>query len=164
METEIGEEGNVLRPLLTLGQLCKDEEPSPSLAAPKPNTLKPNGQTIQERLSNATSPDDDLRSKVLVSDIDERENDTDGEDPFGDVKGDGWLDFRGPLIENEQVDGREGINSVDGNRYDERDEQVSICDISKRAIGFEVVEILETRLSDRQTLIHHPPELAELTM
>lgn len=71
LKTEVGEEGNVLGPLLTLCQLCKDEESSPSLALAHLDAFETNSQVVQVRLSDGASPHDALSSDVLITDIEE---------------------------------------------------------------------------------------------
>lgn len=53
---------------------------------------------------------------MLICDIDKGQDDTDGEDPLGDVNGDGWLDFGRPFVEDKKVDSSESIDSIDSNR------------------------------------------------
>lgn len=146
MKAEVGKEGNILGPLLTLGQLRENEEPPPSLAA-QTNTLDTDGQIVQIRFGNTSPPDDHLRSNMLVGNVHGREYNTDGEDPFGNVEGDGGLDFRGPFVEDQEIDGGKSINGVDGNRYEKGYKHVSIGDIGEAVAGLEIVKLLQATVS-----------------
>lgn len=52
---------------------------------------------------------------MLKAQVNERQNDANGEDPFRNVKWDqlSRLDFGGPPVKDEELDSSEGINAVD---------------------------------------------------
>jgi hypothetical protein len=87
------------------------------------------------------------RANVLEGEVDERRNDTCGEYPFGDAEGDDRLDLSGPAIEGEKIDGSEDIDSIDSGRYDERDQEIAVCQGSDPRSGLEVVETLRGMLA-----------------
>lgn len=120
LKAEVGEESNVLGSLLTFGQFRENQKaPPPFAASAYPDTLQANRQVVEKRFRHTSSPNDHVCSKVFVCQVDEGEDDTDREDPFGDIERNRRLDFRGPCVEGEQLDGSEGIDSVDSNRDSE---------------------------------------------
>ena len=88
LEAEVREERHVLGALLRLSQLGEDQETPPALAATPSNTLHTDSEVVEVALGNIASLPDPQAADVLQDQVDERGNDADGEDPFGDVERD----------------------------------------------------------------------------
>ena len=76
---------------------------------------------------------------MFIAKIDPRRNNTRREDPFRDFKGDFGLDLSGPFIESKKIDGCEGIDAVDSDGNEERDPEVSVCEICEATCSFEII-------------------------
>ena len=81
MEAEVGEEGDVFRPLLALRKFGEDQESLPSPTLAKPNALQSSGQAVKIALSHPSPVHDPSRANVLESKIYEGKNNAHGEDP-----------------------------------------------------------------------------------
>ena len=79
------------------------------------DALKSDSQGVQVALCDGTSLHHTHGADIFVAQVDPRCDDACREDPFGDVEGDVGLDFSRPAIEGEEIDGGEGIDSIDGN-------------------------------------------------
>jgi len=93
LKAEIGEESYDFSSLLTLGQLSEDQESPPTSAFTQPDTFESNAQRIHKRFGDTTALHDSSGPNMLVSEVDEGQNDADGEDPFGNLEGDGLGEF-----------------------------------------------------------------------
>lgn len=142
LEAEKGEECNVLGTLLTLGQLCKDQESPPSLATAETNALQPHCQIVEKALSHTAPSHDALSTNMLVCKVDEGEDDADGEDPFRDIERDWRLNFGRPLVEDQQIDGCECVDAVNCYRQQEREVKVAVGSVCEEVARLEVVELL----------------------
>lgn len=148
MEREEREQCYVFRTLLTLRQLCEDQEASPSSALlSHANALQSNSQTIQITLCNGTALHDSRCTHIFVAKIDPRRNDRAREDPFRDIERDIRLYLSRPSIESEEVDGRESIDAIDGNGDGEGDPEISVCKRCPAGCGFEIIETLFINIS-----------------
>lgn len=87
---------------------------------------------------------------MLVSQVDKGENNADREDPLGDIKGNGRLNFRGPFVEDEELNSGKGVDSVHSYRYRKGDEEIAIGHVGEAVAGLEVVKLLERKL-----LVYH---------
>jgi hypothetical protein len=115
-ELEIGEERKIVDTLSALCQLGEDQETPPSLAVlSQSNTLEDGSQGLEVAFRDAARANNAPCSDPSVDQEDVRKDDADGKDPLGHVMADLRLDLAGPLVEGEEVDGREGVGGVDGN-------------------------------------------------
>lgn len=86
LEREVREQRHVLGTLLTLRQLREDQEALPATTLAKDaNGLESDSQGVEVTLSHGAAFDNEMRTDVLVDDIDPRRNDAAGENPFRDV-------------------------------------------------------------------------------
>ncbi len=144
LKTEKSKQGNVLGALLALGELGKDEEAPPAAAFAHAGALQTGSETVEEALGHGAATHDDDGTEVLVAEVDEGEDDADGKDPFRDVEGDelGGLDLRGPLVEGQQLVGREHVDGVDSQRDEEGEPEVAVGERGEAGGGLEVAETL----------------------
>lgn len=89
---------------------------------------------------------------MFESKIDPRSDDACGEDPFGDIEGNVWLDLSRPFIEGQKIDGRESINGVDGSGDYEREPEVTVCEGVEARRRVEIVETLRRMVSIGQDI------------
>ena len=141
LKAEIGKQGNIFGALLALGQLGEDEEASPAMAA-QPHALEAHSQVVKVGLGNIAALHDTHSPKVLKSQVDERGDDADGEDPFRDIEANGGGNLRRPAVKGQELNGCEGIDTVDGDRQYQREPEVDVGEYRKAARGLEVAEIL----------------------
>jgi hypothetical protein len=114
LELEIDKEGDVVGTLLTLGQLCEDQEAAPALAGlGDAHTLQYSCQGLEVAFRDTSGPHDAQSPDPSVCEKDVGDDDGNGEDPFGNVKGHGRFDLAGPFVKSKEVDGGEGIGSID---------------------------------------------------
>lgn len=144
LETEIREQSNVFSTLLGFGEIGEYQESPPALAAAHASTLHLDGQIVQVRFRNTSSPHDAPGTDVLKAQVDKGSNYTDGKDPFldGEVNDRVWIDTRRPLAESEQRDSSKAINTVDGKRYEDGDVKIDVGGNCEPRVGFEVGQIL----------------------
>jgi hypothetical protein len=110
LELEVHKEGNVVGTLLTLCQFSKDKETSPALARlGQTHTLPDGSQWLEVALCYTARAHDTDGPDSPIDEKDVGDDDGDGEDPFGDLKGHLWLHLTRPFVEGEQVDGGKGI-------------------------------------------------------
>jgi hypothetical protein len=140
LKAKVSEKGNILGALFALGKLSKDHEPLEALAASEAERLPSNGQTVEVAFRNVAPLHDAGSTNSLVNQVDNGENNAHGEDPLRDVDGDGWIDLRCPSVKGEQVDGRENVDGVEGDRKDHEKHEVAIGEWGAAAAGLEVVE------------------------
>lgn len=119
LKAKVCKQGNILGALFTLGQFRKDEKSSKSLPRSKANRLPAHSKTVQIDVGNVASLNRSSSADPLEAEIDKGQDDTAREDPSRDVNGNSWLDFGRPSVEDEELDGSEGIDSVDGEGDDE---------------------------------------------
>lgn len=134
MKAKVGEEGNVLGTLFALGELGKDEEAFEALAFAHTETLEADGNIVEITLGNVSSLHNAHGSELFKGKVDKRGNNAGGEDPFRDLKVNGGLDRGGPSVKGEEVDGREGIDTVDGDGDEEHKPQVDVSEGSAAAL------------------------------
>jgi hypothetical protein len=86
------------------------------LSVAHPDALQPHRKTVEIAFGHTAPTHDAVSTDVFESEVDDRQDDADGEDPFRDVEADQLrrLDLGGPLVKNEKIDGSEGIDAVDG--------------------------------------------------
>ena len=115
LELEVDEEGNVVGALFTLGQLGEDQEAAPALARLcDAHTLQDSSQGLEVALGHTAHAHDAQSADPSIYKEDIGDYDGDGEDPLCDFKGNDGLDLARPLVKGQEVDGSEGIGSVDG--------------------------------------------------
>jgi hypothetical protein len=115
LELKVYKESNVVGTLLTLGQLCKDQETAPALASlGDAHTLEYGSQWLEVAFRDTSCPHDTQSSDPSVGEKDIGDDNGDGEDPFGNVKRHGRLDLARPFVKSKEVDGGEGVGSVNG--------------------------------------------------
>jgi hypothetical protein len=76
---------------------------------------------------------------MFKAQIDPGGNNTRCEDPSRDFNGDFGFDLAGPFVENKEVNGCEGIDGVDSDGNEERDPEVSVCEICEATCSFEII-------------------------
>lgn len=138
-EAKVGKQGNVLGALFTLGEGGKDQEASPALAFADSDRLPTDGQRIHVAFGNIVALHDASGTNGLVSEVDERQDDANGKDPFGDVERNGGLDGGGPAVKGDELDGGEAVDRVDGNGDDEREPEIAVGKGRTTARGFKVL-------------------------
>jgi hypothetical protein len=143
LELKVHKERNVVGTLLTLCQFSKDKESSPALASlGQTHTLPDGSQWLEVALCHTARAHDTDGSDSSIDKKDVGDDDGDGEDPLGDLKGHLWLDLTGPFVEGEQVDGGEGIGCVDSTRDDDQNPQPHVGEGREAGAGPEIREVL----------------------
>lgn len=113
LKLEVDEKGNVIGTLLTLCQLSKDQKAAPSSAAVgQPHRLPDSSHWLEVAFCHAARAHDPESPHTSVAQENIRDDDSDGEDPLGNLERYLGLYLAGPLIEGEKVDGSEGIGGV----------------------------------------------------
>lgn len=141
LKAKVRKKGDILGTLFTLGELRKDEEPSEPLPRAKTNRLPAHSKTVQIDLGNVASLDLSSSADPFEAEIDKGQDDAAREDPSGNVDGNGRVDFGRPSVEDEKLDGSEGVDSVDGERDDEADPEGDVGEDGTAALGLEVAEV-----------------------
>lgn len=127
LELEVNEERDVIGTLFTLGQFSEDQEAPPTLStASDSHTLQDGGKRFEIAFGDAAGAHDPQGHDPAIEEKDIRNDDSDGEDPFGNLEGNLGLDLTRPLVEGEEIDGSESIGGVDGARDDDEDPQPNI--------------------------------------
>ena len=98
LETEVGEESDILGALLTLGEGSENKESSPTLALAQSNTLQANRQAVEIAFGNVSPLHHPPRTHMLEAQIHERGDDASGKDPFRDRDVDRGLNSRRPGV------------------------------------------------------------------
>lgn len=141
LELKVDKERQVINTLTASRQFGKDQESAPALTLIcHAHTLPDDSERLKVALGDATRPNGTQSPDPSVEEEDVGHNDGDGEDPFDDVEADNRLDLTGPLIKGKEVDGREGIGSVDGDREDDENPQPAVGDGRKARARLEVGE------------------------
>lgn len=99
------------------------------------HTLPDGSQRLEIAFSDATRADHANGAEPAIGKKDIGDDDADGEDPFSHLEADLGLHLAGPLVEGEQVDGSEGVGSVDGARDEDQDPQPDVgkgCEAGRR--------------------------------
>ena len=101
LQAKVGEDSNVLGPLLTLGQFSKDQKPPVALARSQANRFPSDGQGVKIALGDIASLHDSKGTNGLVREVDEGHKDTGRENPFRNLQGNTRLNFRRPLVKDQ---------------------------------------------------------------
>lgn len=113
LELKVDENSNVVGTLLGLGQFSKDQEASPTLTALcHTHTLPDSGKRLEIAFCHATGSHHAQGHDPSVQEEDVGNDDGNGKDPFGDLKGNLGLDLAGPFVEGQKIDGSKGIGGV----------------------------------------------------
>jgi hypothetical protein len=110
-EGEVDEKGDIIGTLFTLGELGEDQEAPPTLIS---HTLDVDGQWVEEVISDSAPSDDADGANPFVEAKGPRDENANGEDPLAVFEVQSGFDAGAPTVESQQVDGREGIDHVDG--------------------------------------------------
>lgn len=142
MERKVRKQSDVLGALLALGELSEDQEAPKASTLAHANTLLTNCDVVEITLGNVAPLHHAQSPELFKSEVDKGRDDADGENPFRDLEVDLGFDFGGPPIEDEEVDGGEGVDAVDGNGDEQHEPEVKVCEWGAAALGLEVVQIL----------------------
>ena len=124
LELKVDEESDVVGALFTLGQFGEDQEAPPALAAfSQSHTLQYSCQRLEITFGNTACPHDAQSHDPSVEKENVGDDDSDCENPFGNLEGNLGLDLTRPFIEGEKVDGGESIGGVDSAGDDYEDPQ-----------------------------------------
>ena len=119
-------QSNIFSSLAVLCQFGKKQEPpvTATLLA-ETNTLNAHCERVQKAACNTTRANGTDCMEPPVCENNERCDDTSGENPTGDVEGDGRFNSTGPTRERQKVDSSECVDTVDcegDNKKDPKEE------------------------------------------
>ncbi len=157
LELEVDKQSNIINSIFTLRQLGEDEETTPSTVR-QAHTLKDGGKGLEVAFCYTARSQNAYSHDPSVEEEDVGDDDGDGENPPGNLKGNLGLDLARPFVEGKKIDGSEGVSGVDGARDDGKNPKPHIRKRCETGVGPEVREILQ-RLVDASYCMPRVPTM-----